>query len=70
VRRVFWGAAWLPLLCGCVMFEVGVTNPVVGLTTVAVVHFFNLSQERAVDGRRFALAYFTDLPPGCAISSS
>ncbi len=61
MRRVFWGAAWLPLLCGCVMFEVGVTNPVVGLTTVAVVPFFNLSQERAVDGRRFALAYYTEL---------
>lgn len=43
------------------MVEVGVTNPVVGLTTVAVAPFFNLSQERAVDGRRFALAYYTEL---------
>lgn len=43
------------------MVEVGVTNPVVGLTTVAVAPFFNLSQERAVDGRRFAMAYFTEL---------
>lgn len=55
--------AWLlpALLCGCVMVEVGVTNPVVGLTTVAIVPFFNLSQERAVDGQRFAMAYFTEL---------
>ncbi len=48
-------------LCGCVMFDVGVTNPVAGLTTVAVVPFFNLSAERSVDGRRFAQAYFTEL---------
>lgn len=48
-------------LCGCVMFEVGVTNPVAGLTTVAVVPFFNLSEERSVDGRRFAQAYFSEL---------
>jgi hypothetical protein len=61
VRRVCWLAFWLPLWAGCVMVEVGVTNPVVGLTTVAVVPFFNLSQERAVDGRRFASAYFTEL---------
>jgi hypothetical protein len=61
VRLGFFIAACLPLLCGCVMVEVGVTNPVVGLTTVAVTPFFNLSQERAVDGRRFALAYYTEL---------
>jgi len=46
---------------GCVMFEVGVTNPVAGLTTVAVAPFFNLSEEPTVDGRRFAQAYFTEL---------
>lgn len=46
---------------GCVMFDVGVTNPVQGLTTVAVAPFFNLSEERSVDGRRFAQAYFTEL---------
>lgn len=46
---------------GCVMFEVGVTNPVAGLTTVAVAPFFNLSEEPTVDGRRFAAAYFTEL---------
>ncbi len=54
-------AICLPILSGCVMTEVGVTNPVVGLTTVAVAPFFNLSQERAVDGRRFALAYYAEL---------
>lgn len=43
------------------MVEVGVTNPVVGLTTVAIAPFFNLSQERACDGRRFAMAYYTEL---------
>ena len=46
---------------GCVIVKVGVTNPVEGLSTVAIAPFFNLSQERAVDGRRFALAYYTEL---------
>jgi hypothetical protein len=41
--------------------EVGVSNPVPGLSRVAVVPFFNLSTEPAVDGRRFAEAYFTEL---------
>jgi hypothetical protein len=48
-------------LSGCIMFEVGVTNPVAGLTTVAVAPFFNLSEEPTVDGRRFAQAYFAEL---------
>jgi hypothetical protein len=43
------------------MFEVGVTNPVAGLTTVAVAPFFNLSEEPTVDGRRFAQAYYAEL---------
>jgi hypothetical protein len=43
------------------LFEVAVTNPVAGLTTVAVAPFFNLSAERTVDGRRFAEAYFVEL---------
>lgn len=43
------------------MIEVGVTNPVVGLSTVGIAPFFNLSQEPIVDGRRFALAYYTEL---------
>jgi hypothetical protein len=49
------------VLPGCIMFEVGVTNPVAGLTTVAVAPFFNLSEEPTVDGRRFAQAYFAEL---------
>lgn len=49
------------LLAGCAIVEIGVTNPVQGLTTVAVAPFFNLSQEKTVDGRRFALAYFAEL---------
>ena len=36
-------------------------NPVVGLETVAIAPFFNLSQERTVDGREFALDYYSEL---------
>ena len=64
MRRAWWGLMLAAMCCipsGCVMFEVGVTNPVAGLTTVAVAPFFNLSDERSVDGRRFAQAYFTEL---------
>lgn len=52
------------LLCalpGCAVVDVGVRNPVPGLETVAVAPFFNLSQERTVDGREFALAYYSEL---------
>lgn len=38
-----------------------VTNPNPRLKTVAIVPFFNLSQEPEVDGRRFALAYYSEL---------
>ncbi len=41
--------------------DVGVTNPVPGMSTVAVAPFINLSNERAVDGRQFAQVYFTEL---------
>lgn len=51
----------LAALPGCVIIDVGVTNPVPGLSTVAVAPFVNLSHERAVDGRRFALAYYSEL---------
>ncbi|MHC4875131.1 MAG: hypothetical protein ACYTGL_01455 [Planctomycetota bacterium] len=75
-RFVFWTSAelmrrllFLPaflltllsVLPGCAVVEVGVRNPVPGLETVAVVPFFNLSQERMVDGREFALAYYAEL---------
>lgn len=46
---------------GCAIVEVGVRNPVVGLETVAIAPFFNLSQERTVDGREFALDYYAEL---------
>lgn len=49
------------LNAGCVVSQLEVTNPYPGLSTVAVAPFFNISHERAVDGRRFALAYFTEL---------
>jgi hypothetical protein len=51
------------LLPGCATVQVGVTNPIPGLTTVAVAPFFNLSQEPefVADGRRVALAYFAEL---------
>src|SRR5262245_48710050 len=50
-----------PCLPICVIVEVGVTNPIPGLTTVAIAPFFNQSNERAVDGRMFAAAYFAEL---------
>lgn len=46
---------------GCSTVMVSATNPVPGLTTVAVAPFFNLSAEPAADGRRVALAYFGEL---------
>lgn len=48
-------------LAGCVSVPVTVTNPIPGLTTVAVAPFFNLSSEPTVDGRRFAEAYYAEL---------
>lgn len=46
---------------GCAIMQTGVRNPVPGLETVAIVPFFNLSQDRSVDGREFALAYYSEL---------
>jgi hypothetical protein len=46
---------------GCAIVQIGVTNPIPGLSTVAVAPFLNLSAERATDGRRFALAYASEL---------
>ncbi|MDA1163016.1 MAG: hypothetical protein O3B13_07940 [Planctomycetota bacterium] len=52
----------LPLAgSGCAIVEIGMRNPIVGLETVAIAPFFNLSQERSVDGREFALAYYSEL---------
>lgn len=51
----------LLLLSGCSTVLVSATNPVPGLTTVAVAPFFNLSPEPSADGRRVAFAYFAEL---------
>tara|TARA_R110002111_G_scaffold100976_6_gene156560 strand:+ start:129114 stop:130334 length:1221 start_codon:yes stop_codon:yes gene_type:complete len=48
-------------LTGCVILRTSVTNPNPRLKTVAIVPFFNLSQEPDVDGRRFSLAYYAEL---------
>jgi len=48
-------------LSGCVVVEVGVSNPAPNLPRIAVAPFINLSSERSVDGRRFAEAYQTEL---------
>jgi|GEM_PF-716995 len=46
---------------GCAIIQTAVRNPVPGLETVAIVPFFNLSQDRSLDGREFALAYYSEL---------
>ncbi len=53
-------AFWL-LVPGCLIVQTQVTNPIPSMSTVAVIPFFNLSQEPTVDGRRFALAYYSEL---------
>jgi len=62
-RFALWlGIAMLAGLgSGCHAVPVSVGNPIPGMTTVAVAPFFNLSAEPSVDGRRFALAYYTEL---------
>ncbi|MGE3314142.1 MAG: hypothetical protein AB7O26_03425 [Planctomycetaceae bacterium] len=61
LRAAIGGLLLIFALPGCVILDIGVTNPVPGLSTVAIAPFINLSHERAVDGRRFALAYYTEL---------
>lgn len=46
---------------GCVIWDVNVSNPIPQMTRIAIAPFVNLSSEKAVDGRRFAEAYFTEL---------
>lgn len=46
---------------GCVITEVGVSNPIPEMSRIAVAPFVNLSSERAVDGRRFAEIYYSEL---------
>lgn len=58
-----WGCLLFGLLFapGCVVVDLGVSNPIPGLSTVAVAPFFNLSTEPSADGYRFAEAYFAEL---------
>ncbi|MBR9800765.1 hypothetical protein GYB59_03275 [bacterium] len=64
-RRATCLFMWLLLIVGglpgCLVLQVGVSNPAPNLPQVAVAPFVNLSAERSVDGRRFAEAYFTEL---------
>lgn len=46
---------------GCAVIETSVINPVPGLSKVAIVPFFNHSQDPSVDGREFAMAYYAEL---------
>jgi hypothetical protein len=48
---------------GCMIMKVEARNPIPEMSRIAIVPFFNLTQEPAevVDGRRFALAYFSEL---------
>lgn len=59
--RLLLSLTLLAVCPGCLVVQVTATNPIPGLSTVAVAPFANLSAERAVDGRRFALAYFAEL---------
>ncbi|MDA0835321.1 MAG: hypothetical protein O2955_17220 [Planctomycetota bacterium] len=54
-------ALGLLVIPGCLIVQTTVTNPNPAIKTIAVIPFFNLSQEPTVDGRRFALAYFSEL---------
>jgi hypothetical protein len=49
------------LLVPDVSHEPVIHNPFPQLSKVAIAPFFNLSDEKTVDGRRFALAYFAEL---------
>lgn len=60
-RRVRWIPFLLAFAPGCMIVDVGVTNPVPDVRTVAVVPFFNQSDERAVDGRNLAELYASEL---------
>ena len=61
VRRTSLAILVRLLMPGCMIIQVGVTNPIPGLLTVGVAPFFNLSDERAVAGHQFASAYFSKL---------
>jgi hypothetical protein len=48
---------------GCVIIDTSVTNPIPGMSRVTVVPFRNLTKypDNIVDGRRFAMAYASEL---------
>jgi hypothetical protein len=60
VRIVSMLLVWA-ILPGCLIVDIGVTNPVPGISTVAVVPFFNQSDERTVNGRLLATHYASEL---------
>ncbi len=51
----------LPILSGCIITDLHVSNPIPEMTRIAIVPFINLSSEREVDGRYFADLYFSEL---------
>lgn len=61
-----WFAVAILIGCclpGCMVLRVTVKNPIPEMTVIAVTPFRNLTQEPSsvVDGRRFALAYYSEL---------
>jgi len=48
-------------MSGCRAVPINVGNPIPGMTVVAVAPFLNLSAEPSIDGRRFAIAYYSEL---------
>src|SRR5437016_2515526 len=66
LKRTSWILALVVLASGCslipdISHQPSIHNPFPQLSKVAVVPFFNLSTEPAVDGRQFALAYMNEL---------
>jgi hypothetical protein len=65
LRRLLIGG-WLLVMVGCgvapeIAHQPIIHNPFPQLSTVAVAPFFNLSDEKTVDGLQFAKAYFAEL---------
>src|SRR5687768_8638503 len=72
-RPLFWYAAVLACIvvllgtpgCSLILPDVShqavIHNPFPQLNKVAIAPFFNQSQEKTLDGSRFALAYFAEL---------
>src|SRR5262245_59160965 len=58
---VLGGASGCHLIFPDVSHEPVIHNPFPQLNKVAVAPCFNLSDEKTVDGRKFALAYFAEL---------